>query len=118
MILGTRCAVALIVMIVILVFLSSKGLQPVEFDLNEIKAMGSRELFFRSEVRTGVGNTAGRVAVFIENIAAILSLVFIRIEFFPIVAAEVADRFSSHISFPPPVVFVDDKFPEIEQLCL
>ena len=91
-----------------------------EFDLNESKAVGSRneEWFFRSEVRASVGDTAGTVAVVVENIAAILSVVFIRIEFFLIVAAEAADRFSSHISFPPPVVFVDDKLPGIGQLCL
>ena len=52
-------------------------------------------------MRAGVGNTAGMVAVVIENIAAILSVVFFGIEFFLIVATEVADRFSSHISFPP-----------------
>ena len=96
-----------------LVFLSSDGLQPVEFDLNESKAVGSRhkEWFFGFEVRTGIGNTAGIVAVVIENIAAILSVVFIRIEFFLIVAAEVADRFRSHISFPPPVVVVCGSLP-------
>ena len=91
-----------------------------EFDLNEIKAVGSRneEWFFRSEVRASVGDTAGIVAVAIENIAAILSVVFVRIEFFLIVAAEAADRFSSHISFPPPVVFGYGKLPGIGQLCL
>ena len=84
-----------------------------EFDLNESKAVGSRdrEWFFRSEVGAGVGNAAGTVAVVIENIAAILSVVFLRIEFFPIVAAEVADRVSSHISFPPPVVVVCGSLP-------
>ena len=103
-----------------LVFLSSDGLQPVEFDLNESKAVGSRnrEWFFRSEVRAGVGNAAGKVAIVIENIAAILSVVFLRIEFFLIVAAEMADRFRNHISFPPPVVFGYDKLPGIGQLCL
>ena len=52
-----------------------------EFDLNESKAVGSRtiECFLRYEVRTGVGNTAGIVAVVTENIAAILSVVFLRI---------------------------------------
>ena len=86
-----------------------------EFDLNEIKAVGSRneEWFFRSEVRASVGNTAGIVAVVVENIAAILSVVFVRIEFFLIVAAEAADRFSSNISFPPPVVFGYGKLPGI-----
>ena len=91
-----------------------------EFDLNESKAVGSRneEWFFRSEVRASVGDPAGIVAVVVENIAAILSVVFFRIKFFLIVAAEKADRFSSRISFPPPVVFGYDKLPVIGQLCL
>ena len=84
-----------------------------EFDLNESKAVGSRneEWFFRSEVRASVGDAAGTVAVVVENIAAILSVVFLRIEFFLIVDAEAADRFSSHISFPPPVVVVCGSLP-------
>ena len=86
-----------------------------EFDLNESKAVGSRNRgwFFRAEVRASVGDTAGIVAVVVENIAAILSVVFFRIEFFLIVAAEVADRFSSHISYSPPVVFGHGKLPGI-----